>query len=158
MKNKCIANFDNIHVRFLCGDNSMKFGEITEQHLELAKKNLSQSNLLIGITEKFDESILYFKNFLGWENPYYAKVNVSKISLTKQQSIDEETKLTIMDCNKFDLQLYEFAQLKFQEQINSLGSGFGEEVVKFKNENEQRQAKLKRRNYFRSFYTRFTQR
>ena len=135
----------------------MPFGEINETHLELAKKNLSASNMLFGITERFDESVLYFKNELNWNNPYYANKNVSK-NLTAKKNIDEETKQAIMKCNKYDLQLYEFAKTIFDERINSLGHNFKNELDQFKVENAKRNKKLRRRNYLRSFYTRFTQR
>jgi hypothetical protein len=157
LNNKCIDNFDNIQVRFLCGDNSMPFGTINETHLELAKKNLLSKNMLFGITEMFNEAVLYFKHELEWKNPYYVNQNVSKNQAAKM-NIDDETKKAIVNSNKFDQLLYDFAKNIFEQKINSLGESFKNEMTEFKKENEKRQAKLKRRNYFRSFYTRFTQR
>ncbi|CAN5338060.1 sulfotransferase family 2 domain-containing protein [soil metagenome] len=157
LNQKHVPNFDNIQVRFLCGDNSMPFGAINETHLALAKKNLLSENMLFGMTEFFDESILYFKNELGWKMPYYSNVNVTKKSTVNRVAFDEATKNAILNCNQFDLQLYEFAKSIFIEKIKLLGDEFKFEVELFRKENAKRKNKLARRNYFRSYITRFTQ-
>jgi len=157
LNKKFVPNFDNMQVRFLCGDNSMPFGEVNEMHFELAKKNLLNQNLLFGLTEMFDESILYFKRELGWHQPYYAKVNVTKNASIYRNNLDDKTRDIILETNKFDLQLYDFAKRIFVDRINSFGPSFANELNKFREENLILQTKLKRRNYWRSFFTRFTQ-
>jgi hypothetical protein len=152
-----IPNFDNMHVRFLCGNNSMPFGTINESHFEMAKKNLITSNMLFGITEMFDESILCFKNELGWTNPFYSKVNVAKNNSLNMQNIDPATRDMILNCNKFDIQLYQFAKDKFLEKIKMMGKDFKDELNVFQENNHKMQQRLKFRNYFRSFVTRFNQ-
>lgn len=157
LNQKLVANFDNIQTRFLCGDNSMPFGEINESHFELAKKNLLSDNMLFGITEMFDESILYFKRKLDWDSPYYARVNVTKKHTIDRKNLDGKTIIAINESNKYDLRLYEFAYDIFKERINALGNDFSLEVEQFRKQNSVLQAKLQRRNYWRSFFTKFRQ-
>ncbi len=157
LRQKYVANFDNIQTRFLCGDNSMPFGEVNETHFQRAKNNLLSDHMLFGITEKFDESVIYFKRKLGWKAPYYAKVNVTKKHTVKRNALDETTKQAILDCNQYDLRLYEFARELFEQKIEALGNDFNLEVEQFRKQNGVLQAKLQRRNYWRSFFSKFTQ-
>lgn len=154
---KLVANFDNMQVRFLCGNNAMPFGQVNETHLELAKRNLIDQHTLFGITEMFDESILYFKHELGWHQPFYAKVNVTKNTSIYRNDLDDKTNQAVIAVNKFDLQLYAFAKKIFTDKIQSFGHDFMNELNEFRQENAKLQTKLSRRNYWRSFYTKFTQ-
>lgn len=130
---KYLRNFDNICVRFLSGDNKIPFGEINHVHFEKAKSNLMNSNLLFGITEKFEASLLHFKKELHWKKPYFIKQNAwPKEDLT----IDEKTLSKIKECNFYDLKLYEFADGVFEERIKSYGAGFENELSAFIKENE----------------------
>lgn len=129
LEGKYVRNFDNIHVRFLCGDQSIAFGDINEEHLNQAKANLLSKNMFFGITEQFDESMIYLKNVLGWEMPFYRKINEATNKSLTSQNIDEATTNAIFKTNQFDIQLYEWACHQFKEKISAYGEGFKREVV-----------------------------
>lgn len=154
LSKKMVPNFDNMHVRFLCGDNSMPFGAVNESHLSQAKKNLMEKHVLFGITEKFDESIMYFKRELGWTMPYYIKMNVAT-HVSSENELDDATRKEVLKCNDYDIQLYEFARDLFENRIDALGSDFQVEVEAFKKENEKGMFKPKKRNLFGEFLNRF---
>lgn len=133
LEGKFVANFDNIAVRFLSGNHHLPFGEINQSHFENAKKNLMDSKMVFGITERFDESVLLFKRVLNWKSPWYKKQNES---VKHSSVIDERTMQIIQETNRFDLQLYEFACNVFQERINGCGDEFKAELTNFIEENK----------------------
>lgn len=153
---KKVSNFDNMQVRFLCGDNSMPFGDVNDSHLELAKKNLVNEDMFFGITEMFDESMLYFKHELGWSlNPFYVKMNISPASNVNRNELDQKTMDAILNCNKYDLQLYEFAKASFENKIKCLGEEFKTELEQFVAKNATYETK--EINYFKRIINRLTQ-
>lgn len=127
----------------------------TETDLELAKKNLKEHFKVIGLAERFDESLILFKKTLGWKIPLYDKNNVSK-NRQATRDVSEDTLRLIEKANEFDIQLYEYAKEVFEELINQQGSSFEGEVEKFKEANKSSKVKL----YFRlsTFYNRVVHR
>ena len=126
-----------------------------EIKFELAKKHLKQNFKAIGLTERFDESLILFKKKLGWEIPFYKKSNVST-NRTSIRDVPKETLRLIEKFNEFDIQLYEFAKDFFEELINQQGTSFEKEVEEFKEVNKSSQTKL----YFKLnwFYNRVVHR
>ncbi len=90
----------------------------------------------VGLTERFDESIVMMKHFLGWRKLRYfvRKQTRDRPSMDK---VDPASLQLIRECNKFDLELYEFAQELFQRQIDELqaraGISIAQEYDDFKN-------------------------
>jgi hypothetical protein len=110
--NKC-----NLQTHFILGD---KFGkELSNKDLQRAKKILMEHFSLVGITEKFDESIFLMKEILGWQDIFYKKANVTKKRLSKN-AIPPKVLQQISNNNNFDLQLYAFAKKLLIKNLNSL--------------------------------------
>lgn len=127
----------------------------TKADLELAKKNLKEHFKVIGLAERFDESLILFQKTLGWKIPLYDKNNVSK-SRPSTRNVSKDTLRLIEKSNEFDIQLYEYAKEVFEEYINQQGASFEREVEKFKEANKSSKVKL----YFRlrTFYNRVVHR
>lgn len=102
--------------------------------LEQAKKNLREYFTVIGLTEKFDESLILFNKKLGWENIYYTKRNVNKNKSPKEK-ISRSTLNCIEKYNELDIQLYKYAQELFEEQIEQYGDSFKKDLNSFKSLN-----------------------
>lgn len=77
--------------------------------LERAKENLTKHFGVVGLTRKFDESLLLIKHELGWGNVCYQRRNVSKNRPTKS-GIPLEIREEIRAQNKWDIELYEYAE------------------------------------------------
>lgn len=129
------VGMNNGHCRFLNGDlDEYKFNACDEQLLSSVKSNISQHFLWVGLTERFDESILLLANLLGWSKPpYYIRENISK-SRKPRSSISIDEIEMIKNYNELDIQLYEFANALLDEKISSIPA-FEEELEKFKFEN-----------------------
>ena len=118
------GQFSNVQTRFLCGQEGiLKQGELSESDLELAQKRLKENFAFVGITEKFDESLICLKKFFGWKNIFYYKSNVSK-KRPLVEEISRDTLRIIQEKNKLDVQLYKFARRMLERSINNYGLSF----------------------------------
>ena len=105
---------------------------VSQDGLEIAKANLRQHFTLIGLTEKFNESLILLKRTFGWRTKdiLYVKQLVSTIRPTRDKVGSETVKL-IEEHNKLDMQLYEFAKQIFKERIRQQGPSFRYELLLF---------------------------
>jgi len=101
--------------------------------LEIAKANLREYFSLVGISERFDESLILLKRVLGWRTKdiLYVRQNVIRDRPSKG-SIDSDILKVIEQHNELDIQLYEFAKQMFEERISQQDSSFRREVQIFR--------------------------
>lgn len=108
------------------------------ESLEIAQRNIQEHFKFIGISERFDESLLLLRQILGWKIPLFDKSNISK----KPQNIEQDTLRLIENFNELDLELYEYAKAIFEEIIERQGSSFNQELEEFQQANESVPNKL----------------
>jgi len=77
-----------------------------ERTLELAKEHLSKTFSVVGIAERFEESLILMAKTFGWEVPYYENHKVTK----NRPPPDPADVELIREHNRLDLELYEFGQ------------------------------------------------
>jgi len=102
-----------------------------EAALEEAKRMLEHEFAVVGLTERFDESLLLMQESLGWTTPYYARENESRGSLPK---LSEEALAAIEAANPLDFALYGFAEELLAREI-AAHSGFDERLERFRRRN-----------------------
>ena len=90
-------------------------GTVDRQTLEIAKKNLEKSFSVVGISERFEESLVLIARTFGWEVPFYENRKVSK-SRPKIDPIEIEL---IKKHNQFDLELYEYGKALFEASLTN---------------------------------------
>jgi hypothetical protein len=107
---------DNQQVRFLTGHiDDIEVGACTSRMLEQAKKNLTEHFAVVGLQERFDESLLLIKKRLGWNRlPLYQSRNVGT---HKRPELPERVLKTIRKHNELDYELFEWASDRFQRQF-----------------------------------------
>lgn len=114
------SELNNGQVRLLSGVKTVDtvFGHepITPEILEIAKSNLSQHFIWVGLFEKFNESLLCLRNRMGWKRIYYAKENRT-FARPATQDISRQALQVIEKYNELDLELYEFFDRKFEEHF-----------------------------------------
>jgi len=91
----------------------------TEEDLETAKNNLVNYFSVVGITERYDESLKVLQNKLGWEIKNFRKKNVVPNRPSLEEVPDEIIEI-IKSKNEKDMALYQFANQLLDEQLNSL--------------------------------------
>ena len=115
---------DNFQVRLVSGIwDDVPFGGLTEEHLALAKQVLREKIEVFGLTERFDETLLFLKDAFGWPNIWYRSRNVTK-NRPQQEAISAEMLQSIAEQNHWDMELYAYAQTLFAEQVAARGRSF----------------------------------
>jgi len=119
---------NNGQTRFLAGKWDEQLNNI--EQLNLAKQNIDKYFSVVGITEKFDESLLLLKKELQWQKmPLYIKENTTKnISNT---TTDMDTLKIIKEHNEIDMKLYSYAVEKFETQIKRYPNIFEKDLQNF---------------------------
>jgi len=118
---------DNGMVRQISG-TKLPINKLTRDELAEAKKIITRY-FVFGLTELFDESIVFLKHKLNWnQNNFYYKMRVSPI---KENGIDNFIKEKIMHRNNFDMELYNWCVKLFKENINEIDN-FNNKVKYYK--------------------------
>jgi hypothetical protein len=160
IKNKSITHYieskrnlfmDNGQTRLLAGRHTsleVPFRRINEGHLEQAKENIKSHFILVGLTERYDETLLLLQRMLQWKTPTYSIANAAKREKKTKQHAPKFREL-IAEYNQLDLLLYDYVSALFDEQIKKYPMVL-EELEKFELKNRftgkiQIGARLKRK-------------
>jgi hypothetical protein len=106
---------DNSQTRAIAGDRATPYGECSDEMLERAKRNVEEDFAVVGLTERFDESLILLQKAFGWSRLQYVRANVSPnrdpVELT-------ESVLSLIDeHNRLDNELYRFVAERFEEAV-----------------------------------------
>lgn len=123
LKTKLPVMLNNGQARLISGFwDDVPFGECDAKMLETAKRNIREHFILVGLTERFDESLCMLRDMLGWQNDIsYVPRNVAK-NRPKQAHLSTDTLDTIAETNQLDIALYEYAEQLFEEKIQQYGA------------------------------------
>jgi len=105
--------------------------ETSEEMLNTAKSNLERYFQVVGLTERFDESLILLKEKLGWRNVYYLTKNVTK-NRPKSSHLSSSVIEIIRRYNALDIALYSYAEELFEKQIQNQQRGFQSQVKWFR--------------------------
>lgn len=101
----------NMQTRMLTGNSGTD--------LEIAKKNLKNYFSIVGITERYDETLYVMKKKYGWKIDNYRKRNVT-LNRPSVKKIPKETIEIIKKKNQNDIELYQFANKLLNNQLQQL--------------------------------------
>ena len=109
---------DNGQTRLLSGvGTQVRFGACTRNHLEQAIENLNNHFAVVGLSERFDETVLLMRRVLNWKKrPFYIKRNITR----DRPGLDEIPRRTIDVIerhNQLDCELYEYAGKLFSAAL-----------------------------------------
>ncbi len=135
MDNGQTRRLSGVSVGRLSGYKEVNFGECYPELLEQAKHNIDQYFAVIGIQEKFDESLLIMKKKMNWKKCYYVKRNVSNIRLDRQE-ISDDCYSAIAQFNDLDMKLYEFVRGKIEQEIIDEEYSFKKDLSEFQSYNK----------------------
>jgi hypothetical protein len=119
---------DNLHTRMLCGDPE-PFGEVTEEMLEAAKRNLGEELVFFGLTERFDESLVLAKRRLGLRAILYRSTRRVNPVRPRREEVPAELRRAAERCNGYDIELYRHAKELFEEALASRDLEFEVELA-----------------------------
>jgi hypothetical protein len=129
---------DNFGVRMLSGAwHDVPFGELTTDHLELAQENL-RNMAVVGLTERFDETLLLLRKAFGWGDVTYERLNVTA-HRPRVAEISAADRLAAESVNILDAALYQEGAVIFAKAIAEQGPSFPAELARFRQRNRSRQ-------------------
>ncbi len=88
-------------------------GKCEESTLEIAKEHLTNSFSIVGLSERFEESLMLMAKTFDWEIPFYESHKVAKTRPKVEPSAVE----MIKEHNRLDLELYEFGKGLFEASL-----------------------------------------
>jgi Galactose-3-O-sulfotransferase len=123
---------DNHQTRMLAGRGGAELTAkspepLGPEALEEAKRNLERF-LVVGVTERFDETFILLRRALGWRLPYYVTANVAG----GPKPVSESARELIRERNQLDLELYRFADRLLSTAVAEHGPSFPREVAAFR--------------------------
>jgi hypothetical protein len=121
------AELHNGQTRMLSGSDEPVS---TIEALNRAKANLRQRFAFIGLTERFDESVLLCRRLLGLRSGFYLKKNINRLRVPLGR-IPPRTVALIEERNSLDLELYDVARREFDRLAADL-QGLQTELVRFR--------------------------
>lgn len=108
---------------------------ITPDSLVMAKQHLLDGFGVVGLTERYDETLLLLAKALGWKKPpYYVRRN-SHTKVNKAESIAPHLRRRIEQLAADEIELYTWVRERFEEHLKDLGSDFQREVESFREGN-----------------------
>jgi Galactose-3-O-sulfotransferase len=108
-----LVEMDNGQTRRLAGAMKLPIGKVSSRTLDRAKANLADRFSLVGLTERYEEFLVLLHLRFGWPYRRYPMLNVGKSRPAREQ-LSREALDVVRDCNRFDLELYEFAARLFE--------------------------------------------
>ncbi|MGE9985934.1 sulfotransferase family 2 domain-containing protein [Desulfovibrio sp. SGI.169] len=101
-----------------------------DEVLTLAKKHLRESFCLVGIQERFDESLLLLAGEIGLSKLYYERRNMLRPGAAAE--ITDEDRALAADMNSADMELYAFARDLFEQRVRAAGPAFAARLREFR--------------------------
>lgn len=146
-RSRVSSELDNGQVRLLTDtENSVPVGGLTREHLELAKDNLVRYFGVVGTVDHFDEFLIMLRRKFQLQSIDYDRENVTR-NRPRLKDLSEADRNAILEWNRFDLELYEFAQILMREQIEAYGPDFAPELAEF----HRRQRYRRRLEHIKAF-------
>jgi hypothetical protein len=106
---------DNVQCKFIAG--AVYKEPCTAEICERAKENLVRHFSVVGLLERFEESLALMKLRFGWTLKNYSSFNVARTRPHKHD-LPKSTLDLIQDRNRFDIELYECGTQLFQAAVN----------------------------------------
>ena len=119
---------DNLHTRMLSGDLE-PFGEVNDEVLERAKRNLREELVFFGLTERFDESLVLAKQRLGFRGILYRSSGRVNTARPRGDEVPKELVRAAEHCNRYDIELYRYARELFDSAPERGGLEFEVELA-----------------------------
>ena len=114
-----LVEMDNGQTRRLAGEITLPWGQVTVQMLDCAKSNLARNFAVVGLTERFEESLILLHRAFNWPLHGFTAQNVGN-DRPSRTSLSEEALQAIENCNRFDLDLYQFASALFEQAVSKI--------------------------------------
>ncbi|MBL1217831.1 MAG: hypothetical protein D8M59_10085 [Planctomycetes bacterium] len=109
----------NLQTVYLSGIPYVLLKDAPEEALSQAIRNLDTEFVAVGLTERFDESLVVLQYHLGWRDVSYVKTNVRTQRFADEDDTDQARE-AIDGVTRLDQVLYDHAQAMLDRQISQI--------------------------------------
>lgn len=88
----------------------------TSEICATAMENMQRHFTVVGLSERFEESLALMKLRYGWKLESYSSFNITK-ARPKKRDLSQSTLDLITEKNSYDVALYEFAAKRFEAEV-----------------------------------------
>jgi hypothetical protein len=110
---------DNWQTRVIAGDLDTPFGRCTPDLLERAKRTIAEWFSVVGLLERFDESLVLCRRRLGWRWP---PVHGHRNAARSRRPVDDLAPAELeaaLELNQLDCALYAWVEERFEQGLAS---------------------------------------
>jgi hypothetical protein len=127
---------DNFQVRLLSGEASLgvPHGRVDRAMLDAAKANLGQC-AVVGLTDRFDESLALLAVRFGWTDLTYHRFKKA-INRPTTAELEPEVVDLVRRTNSLDIELYDHARVLFDQQLPGTGLAFERALERVRRDQE----------------------
>lgn len=104
--------------------------------LERAKANIEAHFPVVGVVNRYDESLLLMKQALGWKRAFYTRQNVNK-GHPSFEDFPKATQRIIEEACAPELELFEYAEKRLEAQLAEKNESFWQELEQLKKANQR---------------------
>lgn len=104
----------NVQCKIIAGAEYEK--PCTEEICARAMSNIEKHFSVVGLSERFEESLALMKLRYGWKLSSYSSFNVTR-ARPKKRDLPQATLDLIMEKNSYDVALYDFAAKRFEDAV-----------------------------------------
>ncbi len=130
-------SIDNAQVRYLAGDRGelvdVPVGDVTDEHLDLAKRRIDGAIRSVLLLERFDESVLLLSRHLGISPMRYMRSNVN--TARPREGVDPDTLASLREHNQLDAQLHAHAAARFEVDLDEVAPDLSEQLARYRRRN-----------------------
>lgn len=110
---------DNVQCKMVAGAAYEAVYEqpCTAEMFEQAKRNLDKHFTVVGLTERFEETLALMKLRFGWKLKFYSRFNVTRYH-PKRRDLPQAILKLISEKNTFDIMFYQYGARLFQEAVD----------------------------------------
>jgi hypothetical protein len=138
---KLAPELDNGQLRYVAGLGDLPCGAVGAEHLERARRILREQFAVVGLVERFDESVLLMRLTLGWRPPIYQRTNIGR-NRPPQTPLSESDRTALREANIWEWELYCYAGELLDAAVSARGAGFAKELVAFRAMNALPQTRI----------------
>jgi len=121
-----------VQTRMLAGvGTDVAIGDCSDIHLEQALQHVESDFAVVGLTERFDESIILMKQHLEWSFPVYQTRNKTR-NRPERREVDAGTREIIRRHNRIDLQLYDSLTTRFDALVAARSDALHRDLSRLK--------------------------
>lgn len=140
--------------RIVGGDDDLlkrrRMQELPDNALETAIAHLENDFAMVGLQDRYDESLLMMRHVLNWQKPVaYIRKNVTSKRVTLAD-LPADDRALIERAAEIEMPLYEYAKRRFEAQLEAYPGDLGRDLAQLRDDNTRYSAAIESAERFKA--------